>query len=396
MKRRDFLIKGSIASAALIAGTSVFGNSITSKKTVNVGIIGTGVRGKGLLKMIKNIENMNVVACSDNIPFRLKEGLDLAADSVKGFADYKELLKDNNVDAIIVTVPFYLHAQVSMDALDAGKHVYCEKTLAKGYENIKKLVTKVKNSDKTFQVGHQYHSSRLYRHVVDLIKEGKVGDITAFECQWNRHGDWRRNVPDPSLERQINWRMYRDYSGGLLAELSSHQIEFVNWVLEANPEKVMGVGGVDYWKDGRETYDNIHLIYSYPKGIKAKFTCLTSNANEGYQIKVSGDKGTILIDYDEAWFYPEGKKKIMTTDVDGVSGATAKRNNNNGEEIKVSHANPSEQALIDFKNNILEDNKPESNIYSGARCAVAIQMGLDAMYDDEIVKWKPEFNYLNV
>ena len=394
MKRRDFLIKGGIATTAIVAGTSVFANvsAITAlDRKVNIGIIGTGIRGKGLLKMINNIENMNVVACSDNIPFRLKEGLELAG-SAKGYADYQELLKDENIDAIIVTVPFYLHAQVSIDALDAGKHVYCEKTLAKGYDNIKNLVTKVENSDTIFQVGHQYHSSRLYRHVVDLIRKGKVGNITAFECQWNRHGDWRRNVPNPSLERQINWRMYKAYSGGLLAELSSHQIEFVNWVLEANPIQVMGMGGVDYWKDGRETYDNIHLIYEYPKGVKAKFTCLTNNANEGYQIKVIGDKGTILIDYDEAWFYPEGKKKIMKTDVDGVSGATAKWNNNNGEEIKVSHANPSKQALIDFKNNILEDTKPASNIYSGARCAVAIQMGLDALYTNEIVSWNKEFD----
>ena len=87
--------------------------------------------------------------------------------------------------------------------------------------------------------------------------------------------------------------MYKEYSGGLLAELSSHQIDFVNWVLGTHPEQVMGFGGVDYWKDGRETYDNIHVIYKYPKGVKAKFSCLTTNASEGFKIKVMGDKGTI-------------------------------------------------------------------------------------------------------
>lgn len=394
MKRREFIKKSSLATG-ILASTSVLGSvgfELLKDKTINIGIIGTGIRGKGLLNIIKNIEGMEVIACCDNIPFRLEEGLRLTNDIAEGYSNYLELLKDKTIDAVIITVPFYLHAQVAIDALEAGKHVYCEKTLAKGYEGIKTLVNKVKSSDKTFQVGHQYHSSRLYRHVVKLIKEGKVGTISAFECQWNRHGNWRKDVPDKALERQINWRMYKEYSGGLLAELSSHQIEFVNWVLEAHPEQVMGMGGVNYWKDGRETDDNIHLLYRYPKGVKAKFTCLTNNANEGYQIKVIGDKGTILIDYDEAWFYPEGKKKIVVTDVDGVSGATAKANYNNGEEIKIAHANPTKQALIDFKTNILDHIEPESNIYTGARAAIAIQMGLDAMYNNEIVSWNPGFD----
>ncbi|WP_445738197.1 Gfo/Idh/MocA family protein [Mariniflexile sp.] len=393
MKRREFIKKGGIATA-LVTTTTVLGSvgyNLYKDKTINIGVIGTGVRGNGLLHILNQIENINVVACCDIIPSHLEEGLKITKGSAKGYSDYQELLKDKKVEAVIVTVPFYLHAQVAMDALDAGKHVYCEKTLAKEYDGIKNLLNKVKSSNKIFQVGHQYHSSRLYTHVVDLIKKGKVGDISAFECQWNRHGDWRRPVHDPSLERAINWRMYKEYSGGLLAELSSHQIEFVNWVLDAHPEKVVGMGGVDYWKDGRETYDNIHVMYSYPNGVKAKFACLTTNANEGYQIKILGDKGTLLIDYDTAWFYPEGEKKVIPNDVDGVSGATAKMNYNNGEEIKISHADPSKQALIDFKNSIIENKQPESNIYTGARAAVCIQMGLDAMYNNTIVEWNPGF-----
>ena len=66
--------------------------------------------------------------------------------------------------------------------------------------------------------------------------------------------------------------MYREYSFGLLAELSSHQIDFVNWVFNSNPSKVSGFGGIDYWKDGRETYDNTHVVYAYPNGVKASFT----------------------------------------------------------------------------------------------------------------------------
>jgi predicted dehydrogenase len=230
--------------------------------------------------------------------------------------------------------------------------------------------------------------------VVKLIKAGKVGNISAFECQWNRHGDWRRSVSDPSLEKAINWRMYRAYSGGLLAELCSHQIDFVNTILEENPIQVMGTGGVDYWKDGRETYDNIHLIYNYSNGVKAKYTCLTTNEKEGYQIKVIGDKGTIIITTNSAKFYPEGKKKQKPSklqDVDGVSGATWQKDDEGyGEPIHVKHDNPSKQALLDFRDSILDNKEPMSNIFTGAKAAICVQMGLDAMYNNEIVYWDPK------
>ncbi len=128
-----------------------------------------------------------------------------------------------------------------MDVLDSGKHLYCEKTLAKGYDGIKELTQKAGSSKKIVQTGHQYHSSRLYTHVVDLIEKGKIGRISSFDCTWNRNGNWRRPVPSPDLERAINWRMYdREYSGGLVAELCSHQLDFVNWVSKRYTSKGHG------------------------------------------------------------------------------------------------------------------------------------------------------------
>ncbi|UXX79819.1 Gfo/Idh/MocA family oxidoreductase [Reichenbachiella carrageenanivorans] len=398
MKRRDFVIKGSLATAGLATSTYAAANIIGmggANSKVNIGVIGTGSRGRGLIPNINSIENFNVVACADILPFRLDEGLSkVEGQKAKGYSDYRKLLDDKNVDAVLISTPFSTHASIAMDAIDAGKHVYCEKTMAKGYEGIKSLVDKVNNSNKIFQTGHQYHSSRLYTHVVDLIKNGKVGKIQAFECQWNRNGNWRRSVPSPELERIINWRMYREYSGGLVAELCSHQLDFANWVLDATPNKVAGFGSVDYWKDGRETYDNIHLIYDYPDGVKAKFTCLTANSKDDYQIKVLGDKGTIILGYAKAWFYPEGKFNKKIGDLDGVSGATVSWDEGKGIPIKVEHIEPSKQALIDFKNSIVNNDSPVSNLATGAKAAICVQMGLDAMYDQKIVEWDPSFNKL--
>ena len=391
MKRRNFIKKAGIASAGILTSNAIFGNLSPllsgANDTVNIGVIGTGQRGEGLTSILNDIDGMRVVASSDVIPFRLKSGLAKANSKPKGYENYKALLDNKDVDAVIIATPFNTHSQITIDALAAGKHVYCEKTLAKGYEGIQNIINKTKESKAIFQTGHQYHSSRLYTYVVDLIRQGKVGNITAFECQWNRHGDWRRKVEDPSLEKAINWRMYREFSGGLTAELCSHQIDFANWVLGETPEQVMGIGGIDYWKDGRETYDNVHLTYSYKNGVKAKFSCLTSNAKDGYQIKVIGDKGTLIIDYKDAWFYPEGKKNKVMGEVDGVSGATAQWDEAKGYNIKIEHLEPSKQALIDFKDAIVNNKKPLSDITSGAKTAVCVQMALDAMYNNEIVKW---------
>ncbi len=393
MKRRSFVKKsgmGALGTMALMSSLNSF--SFSKNQTVNIGVIGTGDRGGGLIPIIDKIPNFNLVACCDILPFRLENGLSRAAGKIKGYSDYRKMLDNKDIDAVLVSTPFSTHSAIEIDALDVGKHVYGEKTLAKGYDGIKNLNKKKQHSSKIFQTGHQYHSSRLYTHVVDLIKNGKVGNITSFECQWNRHGDWRRPVPDPELERLINWRMYKEYSGGLVAELCSHQIDFVNWVLDAVPEQVMGAGGIDYWRDGRETYDNIHLIYTYPDGIKATFTCLTSNALNDYQIKVLGDKGTIILDYENAWFYPEGNyKEKEIGEVDGVSGATMQWEKGKGIPINVHHTHSSEQALIDFSNSVINNTPPKSDFITGSKAAIAVQMGLDAMYDNKIVKWDTKF-----
>lgn len=399
MNRKEFLIKGSIAGVGAWASLSSMSPFLTSKNdNINIGVIGTGQRGTGLISLINKIPNLNVIACCDVLPFRLKDGLKRTKNKAIAFSDYRRLLDDKDIDAVIIATPFNSHSNIAIDAIEAGKHVYAEKTLAKGYDAIKKLNKADQNSSKIFQTGHQYHSSRLYSHVVDLIKNGKVGNITAFDCQWNRNGNWRRNVSSPELERQINWRMYREYSGGLVAELCSHQIDFVNWVLGTTPDEVIGVGGIDYWKDGRETYDNVHLIYTYPGGVKAKFSCLTSNANDGYQIKVKGDKGTITIGYRKAWFFPERNDQPKEKGiVDGVSGATVEWDEGKGIPIKVEHPDPSRQALMDFKNNILNNQIPISDIITGSKTAIAVQMGLDAMYRGNAVKWNKQhdsyFNY---
>ena len=393
--RRSFIKKSAVAfSAPLITPKSdlfsIFKSSPLNQ--LNIGIIGTGDRGQGLIKLIGKIGGMRLIAICDNLQFRLDQAAKIAPKAIK-YSNYKELLSNKNLDAVIISTPLNTHSSIASDAVDASLHIYCEKTMVKGDISTMNLVKKVKKDhNKIFQTGHQYHSSRLYSHIVELVQSGEIGQIIAIQAQWNRNGNWRRQVQDPKFERQINWRMYREYSYGLTAELSSHQIDFSNWLLKSTPKKVVGFGGIDYWKDGRETYDNIHLTYSYPGGVKASFTCLTSNGKDDYQIKVMGDKASIIIGYKDAWIYPEGKYNKVIKDVDGVSGATSSWIEGKGNPIKFDHKEPTYQALEDFRYAIINDSTPMSNLKSGADVSLAVDMGIRAMDTEQVVSWDPKYN----
>ena len=393
--RRSFIKKGALTASIPIFAPNTELFSILKgapSDQLNIGVIGTGGRGQGLINIINRIEGIELIAICDTLPFRLSEAASLAPKA-KQFSNHQEMLLLKNLDAVIISTPLSTHAAIASDAVDASVHIYCEKTMVKGDQDTLDLIQKVENNHKkVFQTGHQYHSSRLYSHVVEMIQAGDIGQVIAINAQWNRNGNWRRHVPNPKLERQINWRMYREYSYGLTAELSSHQIDFCNWLLQDNPKKVAGFGGIDYWKDGRETYDNTNLIYSYANGVKASFTCLTSNAKDDYQIKVMGDKATIIINYDKAWKYPEGKYNKVMGDVDGVSGATQSWTEGKGNLINFNHLEPTRQALEDFKSSIINNTIPLSNLKSGAAVSFAVDMGIRAMDLKQVVSWNPKYD----
>lgn len=392
--RRSFIKKSSIAMGGLLLGLGpTILKSGSKNEILNIGVIGTGDRGGGLTRIIKSMPNLRVIGCCEIIPFRLEKSLSQADPSAIGYTNYREMLDNKDIDAVIVSTPFSMHHDMAMDALDAGKHVYCEKTMVRGIREAKQLVKKVKGQDRTFQVGHQYHSSRLYVEVVDQIKRGYIGDVTSFECQWNRNDNWRRPVPDPKWEKMINWRMYREYSGGLTAELSSHQIDFCNWVMEDHIQKLTGFGGIDYWKDGRETFDNVHLTTEYPNGVKARFTCITNNAFNDYMITVRGTKGTFLIKPFSATIYAESNAAKELGLVDGVSGATLQAlKSGEGKKLDMSHMDPTKQALVDFAENVKNNKNPLSNVESGAWVSITVQMALDALHKGGIQHWKRSYD----
>jgi len=396
ISRRKFVSRSAIAFSGLATlGLPALGKPFYNDD-IRVGIIGTGSRGTGLANLIKNIPGMKVVACCDIIPEHLQNGLK-EAPGAKAYTDYKKLLEDKSIHAVIIATPLYLHYPMAVDALDAGKHIFLEKSLAYDIPQCISLVKKVRDSNLVFQVGYQYRYSRMYHKVKKVIDENWLGKITHFECQYNRNSNWRFPVHDPKLERAINWRMYRVYCGGPLSELCAHQIDQVNYFLGSHPIKVTGMGGINYWKDGRDTYDNIRTIYEYPDGVKSNVTSVLSNAFNGYNIRILGDIATVEIQRDKAFIYAEATDNAKGI-VDGVTGAT-KLAITQGKGIELIFDKPGDKptepttdCLIDFINCIRNKKKPVSNVETARDASIAVHIGNEAADTQTFQVWKPEYS----
>ena len=308
LSRRKFIKNGVLVSSAMALPYTNFASVLGANDVVRLGIIGAGTRGTGIAKLLKKLPGLSVTACCDIMPDHLTQILTHASPNTKKYTDYRRLLEDKNIDAVIIATPLYLHYSMAVDALMAGKHVYLEKSMTYDIPQALDLEKRVNQSKLVFQVGHQYRYFQLYHAVKKAIDNKWLGEITHFECQYHRNSDWRFPVKAPGTERLVNWRMYKEYSGGLMAELCGHQIDIVNWMTGSHPEKVTGIGGIDYWKDGRETYDNVRAIFEYPGGIKTNVSSILSNAYHGYEIRILGSKATLQIQRDEALLYSEAVK----------------------------------------------------------------------------------------
>ncbi|MFH4968329.1 Gfo/Idh/MocA family oxidoreductase [Gaetbulibacter sp. M240] len=391
IERRKFLKNTSLAvGGVLLSQYMLHGKTEPENRIINdilkIGIIGTGARGSGHMRLIKKMDNLKVVAFCDIMPFRLKDAMKLAPDAL-AYKDYKQLLDDKNVDAVIIATPYSMHGKMALDSLDAGKHVFCEKTMVRGYEETQMVLEKVKQGNLIFMTGHQHRSSPLYQKVKKIIDSGYIGDLVSIDCQWNRNNNWRRVVTDEKWGRMINWRMYREYSGGLVAELLSHQIDIANWYTESQLTKFTGIGGIDFYKDGRETFDNVHVNCKYENGVNLSLSSTTANAYGGYQIKILGKKATIVLTREKGHVYSENTKAEKKGLVDGVSGATQAWESDEGWSIDADGTNATLYALKDFAEAVFTKQQPISNVETGAYVSKSVDLILDAIHSQKEKFW---------
>ncbi len=301
--RRTFL---ETAGATLAARTMLR----TDDAPVRVAVIGTGGRGSDLLRALTTIDGVELIAVCDDYAPHLEQGAKYAGPQAKKFSDYRKLLAELKPQAVVIAVPLYLHYQIAADCLSAGCDVFLEKTMCYSVAEAKKLTAQVTASKRVFQVGLQRRANAIYKQAQAMVTAGMIGQVTSIKAQWHRNNSWRRPVPVPKsdaswakLEKKLNWRLYKAYSAGLMAELGSHQMDVANWFLGTHPKRVIASGGIEYFRDGREVYDNISCLYEYelkgangqPYTVRANYTAICNNAYEGAAELILGTKGSLYL-----------------------------------------------------------------------------------------------------
>lgn len=322
--RRNFLkaVAGVPAVAALAGAATLSG----PKKggPVKAALIGAGGEGKVLLGQcqkqwidIRAICDINITHANLAAEGLEKKGL----PKPKTYADLKEMLEKEDLEAILIATPLWSHAPLAVQCLEAGKHVLCEKMMAWDVESCHRMADAAVKNKRILEIGYQRFYNPTYHLAYDgLIKKGLLGDIYYMRTLWHRNKSWRRNEPQPqgfdprpygyeNWDQILNWRLYKKFSRGLLAELGSHQIAISNWFFDAEPEAVYASGGVyRFASEGREVPDHVYATFEYPGGRTATFTSIESNSYDDTYEQVMGTKGTLILKGEsEYFFFPEAE-----------------------------------------------------------------------------------------
>jgi predicted dehydrogenase len=297
MDRRNFFKNAGIAASGLaLASTPWLSVFSEQKHTVGsrlkIGVVGTGSRGQYLMSFLAKNPKAEIVALCDIYQPSLDGGLGIAPKA-KTYTDHRALLDDPEIEAVVVATPLNVHFRVVMDAFDAGKPVYCEKSIGYDIDQCFQIYNRHRETGLVFFAGQQRLFDPRYVRAMEMIHQGMFGEIEGIRAYWFRNGDWRRDVPSPELEHQINWRLYRESSKGLMTELACHQLQVGSWAMRRLPDTVMGHGSITCWKDGREVYDNLSCIYVFDNGVKMNYESVISNKFYGLEEQILGHNGTV-------------------------------------------------------------------------------------------------------
>lgn len=416
--RRDFLRQLSVYTAGgVLAGTmpwfSVFADDASSEKAspserVRLAVLGTGSRGMYLMNYLIQIPNVDIVALCDDYQPNLTRALVLTGNKAKPFSNHKAMLEMKDIDGVVIATPLYLHAQHTIDCLQAGLHVFCEKSMAMTIDECVNMVRESKKNGKNLQIGHQRLFDPKYIQAIERIKKGDIGQVTQLKAYWHRNNDWRRLVPKPDLEKKINWRLYREYSLGLMTELASHQVQVANWALGATPLAVAGIGSINYWKDGRTVYDNVNLLYEYPGGITLMYDSMSSNRKFGLEEIIMGDKGTMELETGKVFaeqippapairqlIHDIEKGVFSSLPIGGPSWVPEVAVDYEGEYITDEKivGDGSDIQLEAFVNSIRRQAPIEGILREGFNATIPIILGIQAMENKQWVSWPEGLNF---
>jgi len=331
MDRRDFLRTGSIATV----GTYLAGSTkthlmaasapeparpIAANDHIQIALIGAGGQGQVDTEIAAMVPGVKVVAAADCYNGCLDHAKELWGDDILATRDYNEILARKDIDAVVIATPDHWHMQASVDAMNAGKDVYCEKPMIHVYDDGPKIIDTWRKTNRIMQIGSQGVSSIIYKKAKELLAAGAVGTLNMVNVWYDRNsaqGAWEYTVPydaDTTTcdwprflgtapktpfdgQRFFQWRKYKDYGSGVAGDLFVHLFSGVHLITDTlGPTRALATGGLRFWKDGRDVPDVLMALYDYEKGFNLSVrTNFVDGGSEGVGFVFTGSEGTMTI-----------------------------------------------------------------------------------------------------
>jgi predicted dehydrogenase len=316
LSRREFINRsaaGTVAAAAVFRAPLGFAAPPDSPNgRIQLGIIGVGARVQsGLLEAAMAVPGVAVVGVCDAYKGRVERAIARTAGRAKDYGDWKTLLADKSIDAVIIGTPDHWHRVHTVEALRAGKHVYLEKPMTLGVEDGPEMIAAAKAAGRVLQIGSQGISSKTQETARELIRAGKLGKVTLIRASFNRNtrsGAWLYPIPPDanektvdwaaflgpapkkpfSLERFFRWRCYWDYSGGIATDLFVHLLTTIHFLMDAKmPSRVVAMGQNYRYKETHEVPDTVNAVLEYPEGFAVNLSSTFNNqasAESGFEL----------------------------------------------------------------------------------------------------------------
>lgn len=383
MDRRSFLFTAAAAQSVLGANDRV-----------RTGIIGAGGRGRYLTGQFKEIGAEMAAVCDIYEP-NLQLGLKEANTGAKPFRDYRKLLDDKSIDAVIVATPDHWHARMVIDAVEAGKDVYCEKPMTHTIADSYAVVEAVRRTKRVVQVGMQRRSSELFLEGKRIVDSGQLGEVRLVTSAWYNYqpafrdrkldGDldwkqWLGSAPQRPLDptRFFNWYYFYDYSGGLLVGQAAHIVDCIQWYMNSMTPIAVTCTGGKINLPGAEVPETAVMAMEYPENYLATFTlgykAMKYSMFDDQIKQFHGNKARL--DVGREWYelYPEQPKAI-----DMKASVESKK--------PGSFATAAPSHIRNFLECIGTRKDPNAPVEAGQATAIVLAMAMDSLRAGRRLKW---------
>jgi predicted dehydrogenase len=324
VNRRDFLKSGSFATLMTMMGgvqllaqtnTPATGIDMGAGPHINVAVIGLGAWGREILNVLGRIPQAEVTGLCDTYGASLRRSASAAPKATQA-EDFKAILDNKTIKAVIIATPTHQHKDLVLAALKAGKHVYCEAPLAHTIEDARAIALAARDAKtQIFQAGLQMRSDPQRHFLLPFIRSGALGESVMARAQWHKKQSWRSASPNPDREKALNWRLQKETSLGLIGEIGVHQLDQACWFLNAQPVSIVGYGAISLWKDGREVFDTIQTIVEFPNNVRWTYDCTLANSFDADYEMFYGTHAAVMMRENKAWMFKEVDSPLLGWEV---------------------------------------------------------------------------------